>query len=72
MPCVGNLLLTLSLQLALRRGCCCTTQVWDGLSRRWKQRKAVQGVALFIMDEMHLIGGAHGPVMEVRLWHWCC
>ncbi len=24
MPCVGNLLMTLSLQLALRRGCCCT------------------------------------------------
>ena len=38
---------------------------WDMLSRRWKQRKAVQGVSLFIMDEMHLIGGAKGPSMEV-------
>ncbi|KAF8063039.1 BRR2A [Scenedesmus sp. PABB004] len=42
-----------------------TPQQWDALSRRWKQRKAVQGVALFIVDEMHLLGGAPGPVLEV-------
>lgn len=35
------------------------------LSRRWKQRKAVQDVPLFIVDEMHLLGGAHGSALEV-------
>lgn len=32
---------------------------------RWKQRKAVQGVALLVVDELHLIGGPKGPVLEV-------
>jgi hypothetical protein len=45
---------------------CATPTHWDMLSRRWKQRKAVQGVSLFILDELHLIGGAVGPTMEVR------
>jgi pre-mRNA-splicing helicase BRR2 len=35
-----------------------TPHQWDVLSRRWKQRKNVQSVALFIADELHLIGGA--------------
>lgn len=38
---------------------------WDILSRRWKQRKNVQKVSLFIVDEMHLIGGDQGPIIEV-------
>eukprot|EP00281_Chroomonas_sp_CCMP1168_P020883 CAMPEP_0206228716 /NCGR_PEP_ID=MMETSP0047_2-20121206/9314_1 /ASSEMBLY_ACC=CAM_ASM_000192 /TAXON_ID=195065 /ORGANISM="Chroomonas mesostigmatica_cf, Strain CCMP1168" /LENGTH=2146 /DNA_ID=CAMNT_0053651971 /DNA_START=50 /DNA_END=6487 /DNA_ORIENTATION=+ len=42
-----------------------TPESWDILSRRWKQRKNVQTVALFIVDEMHLIGGDKGPVLEV-------
>lgn len=42
-----------------------TPHQWDVLSRRWKQRKAVQAVVLFIADELHLIGGANGPTMEV-------
>ncbi|KAL4451451.1 hypothetical protein ABPG75_007113 [Micractinium tetrahymenae] len=42
-----------------------TPEHWDMLSRRWKQRKAVQDVPLFIVDEMHLLGGAHGPALEV-------
>ena len=33
---------------------------WDVLSRRWKQRKNVQNVHLFIADELHLIGGENG------------
>lgn len=37
------------------------------LSRRWKQRKNVQNVALFIIDELHLVGGRNGPVIEVGL-----
>ena len=35
------------------------------LSRRWKQRKNVQSVALFVADELHLLGGERGHVMEV-------
>ena len=38
---------------------------WDILSRRWKQRKNVQKVKLFIADALHLIGGAHGATIEV-------
>ncbi|XP_075714713.1 U5 small nuclear ribonucleoprotein 200 kDa helicase [Rhinoderma darwinii] len=42
-----------------------TPEKWDILSRRWKQRKNVQNVSLFIVDETHLIGGSNGPVLEV-------
>lgn len=42
-----------------------TADKWDVLSRRWKQRKNVQSVNLFIVDELHLIGGEDGPVLEV-------
>ncbi|GBG66811.1 hypothetical protein CBR_g70690 [Chara braunii] len=42
-----------------------TPEHWDMLSRRWKQRKHVQQVDLFIVDELHLIGGEKGPVLEV-------
>ncbi|GAV65809.1 DEAD domain-containing protein/Helicase_C domain-containing protein/Sec63 domain-containing protein [Cephalotus follicularis] len=42
-----------------------TPERWDALSRRWKQRKFVQQVSLFIIDELHLIGGHGGPVLEV-------
>lgn len=42
-----------------------TPEKWDALSRRWKQRKHVQQVSLFIVDELHLIGGQGGPVLEV-------
>ncbi|XP_077224585.1 DExH-box ATP-dependent RNA helicase DExH12-like [Tasmannia lanceolata] len=42
-----------------------TPEKWDALSRRWKQRKHVQQVSLFIIDELHLIGGQVGPILEV-------
>ncbi|KAF4517384.1 hypothetical protein B566_EDAN009812 [Ephemera danica] len=42
-----------------------TAEKWDVLSRRWKQRKNVQSVQLFIVDELQLIGGEDGPVLEV-------
>ncbi|KAG1326813.1 DExH-box ATP-dependent RNA helicase DExH12 [Cocos nucifera] len=42
-----------------------TPEKWDALSRRWKQRKHIQQVSLFIVDELHLIGGEIGPVLEV-------
>lgn len=40
-----------------------TPDKWDILSRRWKQRKNVQNVSLFIVDEAHLIGGENGVNM---------
>ncbi|KAF8328166.1 Sec63-domain-containing protein [Cantharellus anzutake] len=43
----------------------CTPSQWDLLSRRWKQRKNVQNIALVIADEIQLIGGEIGPVYEV-------
>jgi pre-mRNA-splicing helicase BRR2 len=42
-----------------------TPEKWDALSRRWKQRKHVQQVSLFIIDELQLIGGRDGPILEV-------
>ena len=42
-----------------------TPEKWDVLSRRWKQRKNVQNVALFMVSELHLIGEEEGPVLEV-------
>jgi pre-mRNA-splicing helicase BRR2 len=41
-----------------------TPQHWDMLSRRWKQRKNVQRVRLFVADELHLVGGEDGHVLE--------
>lgn len=45
---------------------CATPTQWDVISRRWKQRKNVQDVQLFIADEMHLLGDTLlGPTYEV-------
>ena len=40
-------------------------QQWDKVSRRWKQRKAVREVGLFVVGDLHLIGGQYGPTLEV-------
>ena len=50
-----------------------TPEHWDMLSRRWRQqsRKEVRNVALFLVDELHLIGGANGPVLEVGCTSGC-
>lgn len=42
-----------------------TPDVWDILSRRWKQRKSVTNINLFVVDEMHLVGGEGGHILEV-------
>eukprot|EP00455_Lapot_gusevi_P039579 TRINITY_DN443_c0_g2_i2.p1 TRINITY_DN443_c0_g2~~TRINITY_DN443_c0_g2_i2.p1 ORF type:complete len:1189 (+),score=464.92 TRINITY_DN443_c0_g2_i2:195-3569(+) len=42
-----------------------TPEQWDIMSRRWRTRKDVQTVRLMIVDELHLIGGEVGPVLEV-------
>ena len=41
-----------------------TPPQFDALSRRWKQRKAVQGVTLAVFDDVHLVGSAGGPTLE--------
>ncbi|KAG6330761.1 hypothetical protein ID866_8327, partial [Astraeus odoratus] len=43
----------------------CTPTQWDVLSRRWRQRKNVQTIALLIADEIQLVGGEVGPTYEV-------
>ena len=43
----------------------CSIKVWDMLTRRWRQRKAVQAVSLLIFDELHFLGGDLGPTMEI-------
>jgi hypothetical protein len=35
------------------------------VSRRWRSRKHVQNVALYVFDELHLVGGANGSTLEV-------
>jgi pre-mRNA-splicing helicase BRR2 len=42
-----------------------TPEKWDALSRSWKQRKGVYGLSLFIVDDLHLIGGHDGSILEV-------
>lgn len=41
-----------------------TPENWDVLSRRWKQRKNVQTINLFIVDELHLVGGEDGVRLQ--------
>jgi pre-mRNA-splicing helicase BRR2 len=43
----------------------CNVSQWDSISRRWRQRKSVQAVSLFIMDDMQFLGGEGGPTMEI-------
>ena len=45
----------------------CTPAQWDVLSRRWRQRLAVQQVDLLIADELHLVGAEIGATYEVAV-----
>lgn len=42
-----------------------TPEKWDGISRSWATRKYVRQVSLVIIDEIHLLGGDRGPVLEI-------
>lgn len=42
-----------------------TVEAWDVLSRRWRQRKSVQQVVLFVADDLHLVGSAGGSTLEM-------
>ncbi|GAB7322700.1 hypothetical protein MBLNU13_g03597t1 [Cladosporium sp. NU13] len=42
-----------------------TPEKWDGISRSWQTRSYVQQVSLVIIDEIHLLGGERGPILEI-------
>ena len=42
-----------------------TPEQWDSVSRRWKQRKNVQTIGLFVADDIHLLDGESGPTLEI-------
>jgi replicative superfamily II helicase len=42
-----------------------TPEKWDGVSRSWKNRKYVTDTSCVIIDEIHLLGGDRGPILEV-------
>ncbi|KAL3945346.1 MAG: hypothetical protein SGBAC_000551 [Bacillariaceae sp.] len=44
---------------------CCSVEVWDKLTRRWRQRKAIHKVSLIVFDELHFLGGDIGPTLEI-------
>jgi pre-mRNA-splicing helicase BRR2 len=37
----------------------CTPEKWDFISRKWRQRKQVLQVSLYIFDSIHLINEGH-------------
>ena len=42
-----------------------TPEKWDGVSRSWQTRGYVRKVSLVIIDEIHLLGGDRGPILEI-------
>ncbi|KAI9492472.1 Sec63 Brl domain-containing protein [Zychaea mexicana] len=42
-----------------------TPEKWDGISRSWQTRSYVRKVSCVIIDEIHLLGGDRGPILEV-------
>ena len=42
-----------------------TPEKWDGISRSWQTRDYVRQVSLVIIDEIHLLGGQRGPILEI-------
>lgn len=42
-----------------------TPEKWDGISRSWQSRDYVRQVSLVIIDEIHLLGGDRGPILEI-------
>jgi pre-mRNA-splicing helicase BRR2 len=42
-----------------------TPEQWDMMSRRWRQRKIVQSIKLFIIDELHLLGSLIGMKQKI-------
>ena len=42
-----------------------TPEKWDGISRSWQSRGYVRQVSLVVIDEIHLLGGDRGPILEI-------
>eukprot|EP00049_Salpingoeca_infusionum_P026339 m.25168 g.25168 ORF g.25168 m.25168 type:complete len:2051 (-) comp8684_c0_seq1:141-6293(-) len=42
-----------------------TPEKWDSISRSWQTRNYVRKVTLVVIDEIHLLGGDRGPILEV-------
>ncbi|KND93110.1 putative helicase mug81, partial [Tolypocladium ophioglossoides CBS 100239] len=42
-----------------------TPEKWDGISRSWQTRSYVRQVSLVIIDEIHLLAGDRGPILEI-------
>lgn len=42
-----------------------TPEKWDGISRSWQTRVYVRQVSLVIIDEIHLLAGDRGPILEI-------
>ena len=42
-----------------------TPEKWDFISRKWRQRKLVQQVYLYIFDELHMLPSEIGATYEV-------
>jgi replicative superfamily II helicase len=42
-----------------------TPEKWDGVSRNWRKRNYVKQVSTVIIDEIHLLGGDRGPILEI-------
>ncbi|KAI9893762.1 MAG: hypothetical protein M1814_005978 [Vezdaea aestivalis] len=42
-----------------------TPEKWDGISRSWQTRNYVRQVSLVVIDEIHLLGGDRGPILEI-------
>ena len=42
-----------------------TPEKWDSITRGWSRRAYVQTTGLLIFDEVHLLGGDRGPVLEM-------
>jgi antiviral helicase SLH1 len=48
-----------------------TPEKWDGISRSWQTRGYVRQVALVIIDEIHLLAGDRGPILEIIVSRKC-
>lgn len=42
-----------------------TPEKWDGISRSWQTRGYVRQVSLVVIDEIHLLAGDRGPILEI-------
>lgn len=44
-----------------------TPEKWDGVTRFWRRKAYIKRISLVIIDEMHLLGGDRGHVIEMTV-----